>query len=88
MDNDIKTSIRFLEVQNETKAEELTRTYQRITDLETQVADLTNSDSTYVSPEAQVDFIRKIAESSSKFAKEAQDIIDAIDNPATQDSGQ
>lgn len=84
MDNNTKASIRFLEIQNENKAQELTVAYARITNLENQVNDLQGPDNTYVSNESQVDFIRKIAESRTKFAKEAQDIIAAIDaaNPA------
>jgi len=78
MDNNIRTILRSLELQNESKAQELAVAYSRIADLENQIGDLTGSDSSYVTPEDQVSFIQKIAESSSKFAKEAQDIIDAL----------
>ena len=79
MDNDIRRVLRSLELQNEAKTQDLSIAYQRIADLEQQVADLTGSDASYVAPEDQVAFIRKIADSSSKFAKEAQDIIDTFD---------
>lgn len=79
MDVATEQTIRFLESQNSTKAEELVRAYQRIADLETQISDATGVDSTYVAPEAQIDFIRKVAESRTKFAKEAQDILASID---------
>lgn len=82
MDVGTEQTIRFLESQNSTKAEELVRAYQRIADLEAQVSDSSGTDSTYVTPESQIDFIRKVAESRTKFSKEAQDIVDAID--ATQ----
>jgi hypothetical protein len=68
--------IRTLELKNQEQSQNLSIARQRITNLEQQVADLTGSDSTYTQPEAQIEFIRKIAASSSKFAKEAQDIID------------
>ena len=79
MDVATEQTIRFLESQNSTKAEELVRAYQRIADLESQISDSSGTDSTYVSTESQVDFIRKIADSRTKFAKEAQDIIASID---------
>jgi hypothetical protein len=78
MDNETRAVLRSLELQNEAKAQDLSIAYQKIANLEQQVADLTGPDSTYVSPETQIDFIRKIAGSSSKFAKEAQDIIDSV----------
>lgn len=80
MDVATEQTIRFLESQNSTKAEELVRAYQRIADLESQISDSSETDSTYVSTESQVDFIRKIADSRTKFAKEAQDIIASIDS--------
>jgi len=80
MDVATEQTIRFLESQNSTKAEELVRAYQRIADLESQISDSSGTDSTYVSTESQVDFIRKIADSRTKFAKEAQDIIASIDS--------
>jgi hypothetical protein len=81
MDNETKAIIRTLELGNESKAQELSIAYQRIVNLEQQVADLTGSDLAYDANESQIDFIKRIAASSSKFAKEAQDIIDVIDNP-------
>ena len=86
MDNEIRRLIRSLELQNEAKAQELAIAYQRIANLEQQATDLTGADVSYVGPESQIDFIRKIADSSSKFAKEAQDIIDTIDNPPAPSS--
>jgi hypothetical protein len=81
MDNPTRTILRSLELQNEAKAQDLSIAYQRISDLEQQVENLTNTDPTYATPESQVDFIRKVAASRTKFSKEAQDIIDAIETP-------
>ena len=83
MDNQDLITLRVLELDNQAKSQDLSAAYQRIANLEQQVADLTGTDSTYTAPEDQVTFIRKIAASTSKFAKEAQDIINAIDNPPT-----
>ena len=85
MDNEIRAILRSLELQNEAKTQDLSIAYQRIANLEQEVADLTNADASYVTSETQVDFIRKVAESRTKFAKEAQDIIDAIDNSSTEE---
>jgi len=85
MDNEIRAILRSLELQNEAKTQDLSIAYQRIANLEQEVADLTNADASYVTSETQVDFIRKVAESRTKFAKEAQGIIDAIDNPSTEE---
>jgi hypothetical protein len=79
MDNNIRTILRSLELQNESKAQELAVAYGRIADLESQLEGLTGTDASYTAPEDQVAFIRKVADSSSKFSKEAQDIIDALD---------
>jgi beta-lactamase class D len=81
MDNEIRSILRSLELQNEAKAQDLSIAYQRIANLEQQVADLSdpNSGSVDVSTETQVDFIRRVAEARTKFSKEAQDIVDAID---------
>jgi len=60
---------------------------RRIVELEQQVAELSdpNSGSVESSTETQVDFIRRVAEARTKFSKEAQEIIDAIDNlPASE----
>jgi adenylylsulfate kinase-like enzyme len=84
MDNNIRTVLRSLELQNESKAQELAVAYSRIADLENQIGDLTGTDASYVAPEDQTAFIRKIAESSSKFSKEAQDIIDVLDANASR----
>jgi len=70
--------LRSLELQNEAKTQELAIAYEKIANFEKQVADLTGPDTSYVTPEDQVAFIQKIADSSSKFSKEAQDILDAI----------
>lgn len=88
MDNEIRAVLRSLELQNEAKTQDLSIAYQRIAELEQEVESLTVTDSSYVSPESQVDFIRKVAESRTKFAKEAQDIIDAIDNPVVEESNE
>ena len=81
MDNEIRSILRSLELQNEAKAQDLSIAYQRIANLEQQVADLSdpNSGSVDASTETQVDFIRRVAEARTKFSKEAQDIVDAID---------
>jgi beta-lactamase class D len=81
MDNEIRSILRSLELQNEAKAQDLSIAYQRIANLEQQVADLSdpNSGSVDISTETQVDFIRRVAEARTKFSKEAQDIVDAID---------
>jgi len=71
--------LRTLELHNEAVSQDLSIAYQRIADFEQTIADLSGTDSTYVAPEAQVDFIRKVAASRTKFSKEAQDIIDTID---------
>jgi len=86
-DNEVINTIRNLELQNEAKAQNLTSAYQqiatleeRLRDLSNQIADLTNVDTSYVGNESQIDFIKKIAASRTKFAKEAQDIVDAVEN--------
>jgi len=83
MDNEIRAILRSLELQNEAKTQDLSIAYQRIASLEQQVAELSdpNSGSVEASTETQVDFIRRVAEARTKFSKEAQEIIDAIDNP-------
>ena len=83
MDNEIRAILRRLELDNEAKTQNLSIAHQRIANLEQELAEITTPDSSYVSTASQVDFIRKVAESRTKFAKEAQDIIDAIDNPPT-----
>ena len=80
MDNETKVTIRGLEIQNEAKAKELVSAYARISDLESEISNLTGTDETYVTPEDQIAFITKIADSSSKFAKEAQDILASIES--------
>jgi len=84
MDNEIKTNLRLLELQNEAKSQEISIAYQTINNLEQRIFELTdlNSGSVDISTETQIDFIRRIAASRTKFSKEAQDIVDAID--ATQ----
>ena len=72
--------IRFLETQNENKAQELVIAYQRISDLEQQVSDLSGTDASYASPESQLDFIKKVADSRTKFSKEAQDILASLNS--------
>lgn len=79
MESEIKAAIRGLEAQNEAKAKELVSAYARIANLENEVSSLTGADESYVTPEDQIAFITKIANSSSKFAKEAQDILANID---------
>jgi cell division protein FtsB len=83
MDNEARAILRSLELQNEAKSQDLSVAYQRIANLEQQVADLSdpNNGSVDATTETQVDFIRRIAESRTKFSKEAQQIIDAIDSP-------
>lgn len=88
MDNEIRAVFRSLELQNEAKTQDLSIAYQRIAELEQEVESLTVSDSSYVTSESQIDFIRKVAGSRTKFAKEAQDIIDAIDNPVIEESNE
>ena len=81
MDNESRTLMRTLELQHESTAQDLSIAYQRIAVLEQQIAELSGPDNASVdaSSETQVDFIRRVAESRTKFSKEAQDIIDAID---------
>jgi hypothetical protein len=86
MDVATEQTIRLLEAQNHSKAEELVRAYQRISDLESTVDELSGTDSTYVGPETQIDFIRKVAGSRTKFANEAQDIIDGLDSGNTDEN--
>lgn len=85
MDNEIRAILRRLELDNEAKTQNLSIAHQKIANLEQEIASLTVADSSYVSAESQIDFIRKVAESRTKFAKEAQDIIDAVDNVEVQD---
>lgn len=82
MNNEIRSKLRSLELQNEDKAQNLSIAYQRIAELEQQVADLTGIDSSYTSTASQIDFIKKVAQSRTKFSKEAQDIVDAVENAA------
>ena len=86
MDNETRSILRSLELQNESKAQDLSVAYQRIAGLEQQVTELSdpNNGSVDVSTETQVDFIRRVAESRTKFSKEAQDIIDVIDGVNAQ----
>lgn len=86
MDNEIRAILRKLELDNEAKTQNLSIAHQRIANLEQQIVELTVTDSSYVSSESQIDFIRKVAASRTKFAKEAQDIIDAIDSPVVEES--
>jgi hypothetical protein len=86
MDDETKSILRSLELQNESKDQNLSIAYQSIANLEQQIAALsdTSSGSVDISTETQTDFIRRIAESRTKFAKEAQDIIDVIDGANAQ----
>lgn len=88
MDNEIRAVLRRLELKAEAKTQDLSIAYRRIAELEQEIEGLTITDSSYVSPESQVDFIRKVAESRTKFAKEAQDIINAIDSPLIEQSNE
>ena len=87
MDNEIRSILRSLELQIEAKSQDLSIAYQRIASLEQQVAELSdpNNGSVAASTETQVEFIRRIADSRTKFSKEAQDIIDIIDTPPVVD---
>lgn len=76
---DILADFRSLEIELESKLQDISIANQKIARLESEIADLTNTDSTYVSNESQIDFIRKVAESRTKFAQEAKDIIATID---------
>ena len=87
MDNEATSIIRRLELEGQAKSQDLVAANSRIndleasvTDLQKQISDLTGSDPDYLSNESQIDFITKIAASKSKFAKEAQDIIDGLNN--------
>jgi hypothetical protein len=75
----IDAIIRPLEIQLESTSQDLAIAQQRIARLEVELENVVGSDPTYVSNESQLDFIRKVADSRTKFAKEAQDIIAAID---------
>jgi hypothetical protein len=86
MDNEVRAALRSLELQNESKGQELSMAKQKIASLEqdkidllSEIESLTSDDPTYVSNETQIEFIRKVAESRTKFAKEAKDIVDVID---------
>jgi len=83
MESDPTSIVRLLELENEARSQELAIAYQRIASLEDQVNALLGPIDGSVDPsvESPIDFIRRVAESRTKFAKEAQDIIDAIDNP-------
>lgn len=86
MDNEVRAALRSLELQNEAKGQELSMAKQKIESLEQdkfnltiEINNLVSDDPTYVSNESQIDFIRKVAESRTKFAKEAKDLINIID---------
>ena len=86
MDGETRSALRLLELQNEAKSQEISIAYQTIANLESRVAELSGPETEFVanaSNEGQIDFIRKVAESRTKFAKEAQSIIDAIESSAT-----
>ena len=76
---DILSNLRSLEIELESKIQDIGILNQKVARLEGEIVDLTSSDFNYVSNESQLDFIRKVANSRTKFAKEAQDIIAAID---------
>lgn len=86
MDNQTRRVIRGLELENEAKAQDLSIAHQRIIDLEQKLEELSGPEdgSVDASSESQVDFIRRIAASRTKFAQEAQDIVNTID--AAQES--
>jgi len=81
MDNETKQAIRILENEREAKSQALDAANLRIEQLERQVNDLSGPDngSVDVSNESQIDFIRRVAESRTKFAQEAKDIVTLID---------
>lgn len=81
MDNETKQAIRILENEREAKSQALDAANLRIEQLERQVNDLSGPDNGSVdtSNESQIDFIRRVAESRTKFAQEAKDIVTLID---------
>jgi len=81
MDNETRQAIKMLESANEVKAEQLSIANAIIVGLEQQIADFSGPDggSVDASSETQVDFIRRVAESRTKFSQEAKDIIAIID---------
>ena len=81
MDNETKQAIRILENEREAKSQALDAANLRIKQLELQVKDLNGPDNGSVDAlnESQIDFIRRVAESRTKFAQEAKDIVALID---------
>jgi len=94
MDNEVRSILRSLELQNEAKAQDVSNAYQTIATLEDQVSklegeivnlnqqlgELETPDTTYVASEPQTAFLQKVADSKSKFAKEAEDILASLNN--------
>jgi hypothetical protein len=80
MDNEIRAILRNLELENNVKTQDLVIAQRRIADLEQQLNDFSgpNDGSVDSTTETQIQFIERIAGSRTKFAKEAQSIIDAI----------
>jgi hypothetical protein len=80
MDNEIRAILRNLELENSAKTQDLVIAQQRIADLEQQLNDLSgpNDGSVDFTTETQIQFIERVAGSRTKFAKEAQNIIDAV----------
>jgi hypothetical protein len=76
MADDVHAILRSLEIQNESKAQEIAIANQKIEKLQMQLADSQGLDAN--PDESEFDFIKKIADSKSKFSKEAQDILDRI----------
>jgi len=83
MDERVASIVKSLELQNESKSRDLSIYRQRIDALESQIAKFDSEssvDGEYTQSETQIEFITKIAASKSKFSKEAQDLIDGIND--------
>lgn len=75
MTKDLSARIKALVSKSENKAQELLIANQRIEYLEKKLA---NADGPDESVETQIAFINQVANSRTKFAKEAQELLDSI----------
>jgi beta-lactamase class D len=87
MADGLTSIIRSLELSNQSLSQDLSLAQQRVVQLEQQVSDLLGPEASSVdlSSETQINFIQRVAKSRTKFSKEAQQIIDAIDNSSTEE---
>jgi hypothetical protein len=82
MADGLTSVIRSLELSNQSLFQDLSLAKQRVAQLEQQVADLLGPEDASVdtSFETQIEFIRRVADSRTKFAKEAQEIINSVES--------